>query len=458
MFGFRGMNLFMFLMFYIVQPIMYFTTRNEWKPKKNIMLGVTLSSELIHSDEVEMIGVWYRKTLDQWTLIVAILGLPAVFLKYVSISLTWDMFWLVAVIVYPQIIYILGWKRLRQLKRDHGLEPTKVEAQEIKVDLAALTDGKREPSPWWYVPPMIMALVPCVLSVQLWGEQMFWWMESIYLTMFGCVVLFFWITYRAFRRQKAEMVNDETELTVALTRVRHYNWHKMMLGSAWLTGLFTLAMYFLMDQVLWLLIATGVYTVLILVLAVQTEFTVRRVQEKLSRKYITDDYKDEDEYWLLGSIYYNPKDKHVLKNARTGMSMTVNLATTAGKLYMLFGLIVVLWMPFMGFWLIAEEFTPIKVCVEGEALVAAHLGDEYVIKLDEIMSVERMDELPTAHKDIGTGMETLFKGQFRVEGIGVCQVLLNPQEDEFVVVTTEDETYIFSVDEVLANQLSNVTE
>ncbi|MBQ8814584.1 MAG: hypothetical protein IJZ85_08830 [Lachnospiraceae bacterium] len=453
MFGFRGINLFMFLMFYIVLPIIYFTSRNEWKPKKNIMLGVTLPSELIHSDEVEGIGREYRKELDRWTWILTLLGLPAIIIKSVSISMTWDMFWLVAVIVYPQVIYIRGWKRLKELKKEHGYEPPKGEPQEVKVDLTAIAEVQREPSPWWYVPPMIMGLIPCILGLELWGTKSFWWMESVYLSMFVCVVLFFAITYKGFRHQKVDMVNEQTDLTIALTRVRHYNWHKMMLSSAWLTGAFSLAMYFLMDRVGWLLAVTAIYTVVILVLAIQTEFTVRRVQENLSRKYITDEYKDEDEYWLWGSIYYNPRDKHILKNARTGMNMTVNLATTGGKVYMFIGIIVILAMPFMGFWLMAEEFTPINVHLKNETLIASHLKEEYVIELEDIQSVEHIDELPPTRKDIGTNMDTLLKGQFRVDGYGVCQMLLNPEDDAFVVVTTEEDTYIFSVDEGVSEAL-----
>lgn len=457
MFEFRGMNLFLFLMFYIVLPIIYFSARNDWKPKKNIMLGVTLPTELIYSDEVEKIGEQYKKELNRWMLILTLLGLPAIVLKHVSISLTWDMFWLVAVIAAPNIIYIRGWKRLRQLKKDRGFEPVKSAAEPVIVDMSAIMDKHKEPSPWWYVPPILMGAIPCVLCLNLWGEKLFWWMELTYLCLFGCVVLFFGITYKSFRHQKVDMVNEQTDLTIALTRVRRYNWHKMMLASAWLTGIYTLVMYFVIDNVTWLLASTAIYTVVILVLALQTEFTVRHVQERLTRKYVVDNYSDEDEYWLLGCLYYNPKDKHILKNARTGMSMTVNLATGAGKGYMLFALLVILAMPFMGIWMMAEEFTPVRADITEETLVISHLKEEYSIDLDDMETVEVIDELPHTSKDIGTNMEELLKGQFQVEGYGTCRLCLNPQEREFVVIRTVEETYIFSMgDEVKAELVQSV--
>lgn len=450
MFGFNWINLFMFLMFFITLPIIYFTSRNEWKSKKNIMLGVTLPKELRESEEVEQIGKLYRKELDRACLFLALLGLPGLVLKHVSVSMTWYMLWLIAVIIVPYIPFVRGWKRLRSLKRERGYESGEQERKTVYVDMAAITEKHKEPSPWWYLPPMLMGLTPCILGINLWGTKSFWAMEACCLSVFACIVLFFVMAYRAYRHQRAEMVDERTELTLALTRVRHYNWHKMMLWSSWLTGFFTLAMYFTFEHVAWILLVTVVYTVLLLILAIQTEFTVRRVQEKLTKDCGDQLYEDEDRYWLWGSLYYNPNDRHVLKNNRTGMNMTMNLATGTGKGVAIFTVIMILSLPFFGVWLMAEEFTPIKFSLKNETLVVNHLKEEYTVDLEDILSAEVLDELPRTGKDIGTNMDTLFKGQFRVDGYGTCKLCLNPQEDRFLVIRTEDETYIFSPeDEVI---------
>lgn len=409
------------------------------------MLGVTLPRELRQSGEVDEIGRQYRKELDRACLILALAGVPGLFLKHVSISLTWYMFWLIAVIIVPYIPFVRGWKRLGTLKRECGYEPSGQEP--VYVDLSAITQKRHEPSPWWYLPPMVMGLIPCGLCLGLWGTKSFWVMEACYLSFFACIVLFFVMAYKAYRHQRAEMVDDRTELTLALTRVRRYNWHKMMLWSSWLTGMFALAMFFLMEQVAWLLTVTVVYTVGILVLAMQTEFTVRRVQEKLTGDCGDRLYEDEDRYWLWGSVYYNPHDRHVLKNNRTGMNMTVNLATKAGKAFTVITALLILLLPFSGVWLIAEEFTPIKISLRNETLVVNHLKEEYTVDLEEILSAEVLTELPRTGKDIGTNMDTLLKGQFRVDGYGACELCLNPQEDRFLVISTEEETYIFSPEE-----------
>ena len=453
MFGFNWINLFMFLMFYITLPIIYFTSRNEWKAKKNIIRGVTLPQNLRVSAEVEQIGEQYRKELDRACLVLTVTGIPGLFLKHVSVSLTWYMFWLIAVIIVPYIPFVRGWKRLRTLKRERGYESADRQAKTVYVDLSAITERQKEPSPWWYVPPMVMGLIPCVLSFDLWGTKSFWAIQACYLSIFACIVLFFAMAYRAYRHQRAEMVDERTELTLALTRVRHYNWHKMMLWSSWLTGLFAIGLYFTFEQVAWILLVTVAYSVLLLILAIQTEFTVRRVQEKLTRDCGEQLFEDEDRYWLLGSVYYNPNDRHVLKNNRTGMNMTMNLATKTGKTFAIITVLLILVLPFSGIWLMAEEFTPIKFSLKNETLVVNHLKEEYTVELEDILSAEVLDELPRAGKDIGTNLGTLLKGQFRVDGYGTCELCLNPQEERFLVIRTEDETYIFSPEDEIVQRV-----
>ncbi len=452
MFGFNWINVFMFLAFYITLPIVWVSMKNERKPKKNVVLGVTLPRSLRESAIVAQIGEQYKKEQDRifWTLTV--LGLFGVVLRYVSIALTWYMIWLMMVIIAPYISFIRAWKQLSKLKAEHGYEQTG-EAPTVYVDTSAIGESMKDPSPWWYLPPMVMGLIPCVLCISFWNTPSFWWMELCYLTMLGCIALFFFLAYRGYQHQRMEMVDERTELTLALTRVRRHNWHRMTLWSAWSTGMFTLAMYFLIDQVGAFFWATVIYLIVIVYLAIHTEFSVRRAQEKLTGDCDVNGMGDEDRFWLWGSVYYNPHDKHVLKNNRTGMNMTMNLATKTGKAFAIITVILILSLPFIGVWLMAEEFTPIKFSLTNETLVANHLKKEYTVELEEILSAEILDELPRAGKDIGTNMETLLKGQFRVDGYGTCKLCLNPQEDRFLVIVTADETYIFSPQDEIIQQV-----
>lgn len=452
MFGFSWINIFMFLAFYITLPIVWVSMRNERKPKKNVVLGVTLPRSLRESELVKQIGEQYKKEQDRIFWILTVIGVFGLVFRYVSVALTWYMIWIMAVLIVPYLPFVRAWKQLRIIKAEQGYEQTG-EVQTVYVDTSAIEECVKEPSPWWYLPPMVMGLIPCVLGFSFWNTQSFLWMELCYLTMLGCIALFFFLAYRGYRHQRMEMVDERTELTLALTRVRRYNWHRMSLWSAWMTGLFSLAMYFLTNQVGVFLLSTGIYLVVIVYLALHTEFSVRRAQEKLTEDCDLSEIGDEDRYWLWGSIYYNPHDKHVLKNNRTGMNMTMNLATKTGKVVAMITVVLILSLPLVGVWLMAEEFTPIKFSLTNETLVVNHLKKEYTVELDEILSAEILDELPRTGKDIGTNMDTLLKGQFRVDGYGTCKLCLNPQEDRFLVIVTADETYIFSPQDEIIQQV-----
>jgi uncharacterized membrane protein len=52
-------------------------------------------------------------------------------------------------------------------------------------------------------------------------------------------------------------------------------------------------------------------------------------------------FRDDDRYWILGSIYYNPDDPLVLVPNRNGRGWTPNMGHPLGKLLMI-GLVLVL--------------------------------------------------------------------------------------------------------------------
>lgn len=154
---------------------------------------------------------------------------------------------------------------------------------------------------------------------------------------------------------------------------------------------------------------------------------------------------EEDDVWIGGIIYYNKKDKRTMVPKRIGIGTTTNLATRAGKVWDGIGLAVLLLVVPLGcIWLMLEEFTPIQLAVVDKTLVAEHLDVEYQIPLSELETVALIDEKPKWTKMMGTGMERLCKGTFRVADKGVCQLFLNPENQLFLLLETAEETYYMS--------------
>jgi len=123
--------------------------------------------------------------------------------------------------------------------------------------------------------------------------------------------------------------------------------------------------------------------------------------------------------------------------------MNMNFAHPAGKAMAVFTILVLLSMPALGIWLMADELTPIQYEITGEQLTVRR----YTIDLDEITDVQLLEELPTASRTWGTGLPNLLKGSFVVDGYGSCTLCLDPTEPPFLLIDTEHETYLLGFEQ-----------
>ena len=68
----------------------------------------------------------------------------------------------------------------------------------------------------------------------------------------------------------------------------------------------------------------------------------------------------------------------------------------------------------------------------------------YTVRGEQVTGTEVLEELPELRKRVGSDYGTLCKGDFSVEGYGTCTLLLDPRDEEYLLVHTQDKTYIFS--------------
>ena len=229
----------------------------------------------------------------------------------------------------------------------------------------------------------------------------------------------------------------------ALTRVRRYNYGKMLLITSYLTAVFMLGYWLLQESALWTTALTVVYIAALTGFCLTTELTVRRVQEKLTAD--EPGCVDEDELWLWGMFYNNPGDRHLFINDRTGSGMGVNIGRPAGRVIiavtaaLLVGLVVVCAALALGY------SSPFEAGIEGDTLCFSHGTERYEIALGDISSLELLDELPRARRIAGTGLPNLVEGRFSVEGYENARISLNPEQPPFIAVRTEDMSRIFAL-------------
>ncbi len=435
------MTAFLFVCIFPILPVLYFMLRSEAKPRKNIVLGVTLPFAAQMHPDVLIITESYKKQLGLLALILAVLSAVCFFVRHMSIALTILLCWTMLCIVLLHVPYIHYHRKLKALKLEQGW--FNEAASETLVDLTAISTLPHKNKAWWFAPAFLLSVVPVYFSLRqavsaASGE---WPMTWIYAT-FALLVLFFYFFYLIINRQRAEVVNEDTAMTMALTCIRRRQWANCWLSLSYLTAVYSVCIWLFTNNFFFLL-STCIYTILMIIIVLYAEFKTRNAQYKLTFGKSTAIYTDEDAHWLLGMFYYNPADSHFMINNRVGIGTTVNMAKRGAQVLMAISALCILLLPLSGVWLICEEFTPMQLSVSDTAVIANHLARTYTVDRADIQSVSLLEELPNGKRVAGTGMDTLLKGKFNFEGIGACNICLNPQVPPFIRINTPEGVYIF---------------
>ena len=432
-----ALHIIMLVCLYPVLPIIYFILRNEAKPKKNIILGVTLPYDARQDESVTDICRSFKKHLGFTALVLAILPVGVFFIKYTSVVMSYYMTWMLAAIVSPFISYTVYHIKLKKLKYANGWAAGS--ANRVRIDTKL--PYEEQPSDWpLFLPPLIISLLPVCYSVYYGQEPLFTFMYGI-----NAFIMFsFYPLYKLFYRQRSEAIDDDTALSSALTRVRRYNWRKIWAGISWTTAAYCVLLWLFISNAAGIIVCTAVYTSVLLFVLITAEFGARKAQEKLTASSGGGELYDSDRFWINGMFYYNPNDEHTMINSRTGINMTVNFAKPAGKVIMGIALICLIAMPFIGLFMMPSEFTPINIEMDSEKIAVYHTSLVYEIKVSAMQSADLLDELPKMTKILGTNMPVLLKGKFRAAEAGNAELCLNPETPPFIFIKTDGESYIIN--------------
>jgi len=442
-----GINLFMAACMWLFLPLVYVSMRNNTVAKNNLILSVTLPPEAQSDPEVLDFCNRFRTRLLRTCVSLTAALIPAIFLPWFSVSMMWSMVWMLIAMFLIMWVYGKGYRGLKAIKHRRGwIIPT---ANQTVAELRPMKLPKRLKS-GWFVPPMILSVLPVISCfVDDWGDG---WNHLLAMTA-GCNLLITAMSllfYGLVFRQKKDVLDEDLALTEALTRVRRHNWTKMWLLTAWLSAFYSLAVWFSQGNMTWYGIWTAVYCVLLVAASLVTEFSARFAQQRLTQGRTQQPVVDEDDYWIWGQFYYNPNSNKAMMNERVGMGMNMNMAHPAGKAMAVFTVLVLLSLPVLGGWMMAEELVPIETELTQDALVVRQIGEKYRIPLEDLESAELLEELPDASRTWGTGLPNLLKGSFVVDGYGRCTLCLDPTDPPFLVLKTDGPTYILGGDELTA--------
>ena len=419
--------------------ILYFQLKNECEPKKNIIVGVTLPYSARYDPEIRAMLERYKREMKGacWASLAAVV--PCLFVGSVGAQIILMTIWIIALCVVLYLPYIRCNRDLQKLKTRRGWRQE--EAPQAVTDLKAAAEEMRWLSPWWFLSPLLISLIPLL------SDRTIWWLWALD----GVLVPVFYLCYRYLYRSRSEVVDADSARTSALTRIRRYNWGKCWLILAWATGAFNVGLWLTLENV-WLCMAVVLaYGLTACGVVAGVEFRVRRLQERLTADSGEGYYVDGDEQWIWGTFYYNPNDARLMVNARVGIGTTVNLARRSGQIITALGLALLLACPLLGVWLMGMERAPVELAVTETEITAAHYTSKWIVPLADIASAELVEELPRMARVAGTGLESACTGQFSADGWGRITCCIDPRTGPWLLVEVRDGgRYLFNASDPAA--------
>jgi len=448
------LNIISVICLYPILPILYFVMRMNSKPKKNVLIGVTLPTEFLEDEEVSQICRLFKKDLKRKTIIYSLIPILFFFVGYMSIALTMWMVWMIAVIFVISWSYIKYNKKLNLLKAEKQWRIKNV--NKTIVDIKTVAENISTVNKPLFVLAIIISVIPIMYELlQATGTKTY--IPNLIITIsIGSITLISFIIGILMDRQKLEVISLNSNINANFNRAKKRIWSKCWIYMAWINTVYTIAIWACIENifsnVMLFMLLSMVYTILIIFICIRASLNIRKIQQKIVGEDLEQVLCDDDSNWIYGILYYNPNDKHTMVDKRVGIGTTVNMATGAGKWFIGLAIGSILIIPVMCIWLMFEEFTPISLKFSNNQIVAEHLKVEYTINIDDIKEIKIITQLPNGKKIMGTAMEKLDKGSFTIDGYGDSDLCLNPQNNVFIVVTTADNTYLLSDEDNVVTQ------
>ena len=427
----------------------------NWKNKKSIF-GITNRIEFKGEKESEFIDLVMATHKKQGLVILFVMLVISVLLLFVPDlnlkMILWSVFVIIGLFVI-MIPYALGNSELKKFKNNRGIISDKTLYADLKNAGAihVLNKTLLIVSALVGVAVFLLALLSDLNVIK------FAFLQNsvlngafVYTTLSGSFLftnaLLVFIAIMV-DNSRNEVVSENSDINANYNRSKKKLFANVAYAMIWadnVIALLTIILCILSKAEITMWICFLAYTLFIFAAII----VYARKKYKLDERYQSEAVSmnvDVDDYWILGMFYYNPKDKRLNVDKRVGIGYTVNIAHPVGKMVAAFGILSIIGTFIVLIWIGMMGYTPINVYENEDVIVCHHLWDEYKIKESDITEIYYGDihELQITRM-VGTGMNNVLKGTFKVNDDVGCKMFLNPNAGCYIKIVTPDTTYYIS--------------
>ncbi len=315
--------------------------------RKNDVFGVYFPDSASQLEKVRSMRRLFFLLCVSTGLVCAAFWFLAVWLRLIHRELAFTIAML-AYLLFQSLLYLLFHFRAKRMKQNHEFSYT--------VQKQVAVDFSPEPrfiSRWWFAPHVL--LVAVTAGVTAWREPALGeWIpihwdylgtvtltENGFLSLYQLVLLqvflvvLFYVLLMMTARSKKVIRSDDPQAS----RRASYRFKKLWCAYLIAIGFFTIALIGLLQFAVlelcpfsWVLPGIAVFSILSGVPALVLVFYTGQGGSRLLRidsRSDAIDPREDDRYWKLGCLYYNPDDPSLMVEKRFGIGWTMNMARPA---------------------------------------------------------------------------------------------------------------------------------
>ncbi len=310
---------------------------------KYLLFGVTVNDDILSTDEISDIKRLYKLRMSLTTLFIVIIYTVVLIILSDAAVVIWFVVLLLLEIVIMSVFYLLAHFGVKKLKGD-PVEPKRMVSTEIGEE----TEIKVLPA-WSYLLYLAVIIgvvwysfsiydsIPDVIAIHFdangvaddFADKSVMYILLMPIMMMFMTLLFVGVNY-SFKIAKKVSGRARGRLTIEQEKKYRFVWSVGMFIFGFILILlfaviqmFSIEVFTQTELIMWITVMSTVAIILLVgILAVTMGQSGSRVKTDEVNTEIVD--ADDDEFWKLGSFYYNKQDPTLFVNKRFGIGMTLN--------------------------------------------------------------------------------------------------------------------------------------
>lgn len=440
------------------------------KSDGNSILAVNFPSKYLNDLTLNLIAREYTLTCYKIFYPHLVLLLLFYFAKdYAMISINLTLMYCLSLSICYMIVFDKYRKKIIKVKRDQGWYFGEKNIVTVDTEVTRIKESFMLSRKWFIPPVMLTTFTAMILfsnPINVAGS----WGVSI-----GVLILLFAthiISYEILMRMSSKVYSENTDINIALNLSFKQEWSRAFIYCSYTNAIIVplfnmlnryedLNIYLLVTCILLLILIPTLIMILTHKKVTHErnkfilfqESATTKGKKKKSKPSNNTYFTDEDDHYILGGFYYNKNNPSTFVEKRVlGMGLTINLATMWGKIYMVATAVMMVGLLIFTVSQIPLDFWQGATITQEEDIITIN-AHSYTSKLNvnDIVSVELLDELPRLIKNNGTGTNKILLGNFSIQDYGKGELFINKQVQSYILIE------LISGEYVLLNSMDEVT-